>query len=123
MHYINKNYLIENPSHTFVYGDNLTRKGYGGAATLRDLPNTYGFITKKYPSNANSSFYNINEYSKVFFEELYKLKNEIENNVDKIFLISKLGAGLANKYRIFEEIIEPNLKKELSKYENVKFLF
>ncbi|MFW6247319.1 MAG: hypothetical protein ACOC22_04075 [bacterium] len=65
---ITRKYLKENPEHIFVFGDNLLRKGYGGAAKLRDLPNTYGFITKKYPDNKDESFYTPDEYM-IFIKE------------------------------------------------------
>lgn len=117
---ITKSYLRNNPNHIFVFGDNLKRKGYGGAATLRDEPNTYGFITKKAPNNNDGSFYTPDEYKEKFDVELKRLIKEIEKNPDKIFLISKLGAGLANKYGIYQKIIKPGLTI-LNKYDNVKF--
>ena len=120
---ITKEYLRQNPDHIFVFGDNLIRKGKGGAAILRDEPNVYGFITKKFPSVLKTDYYQVEEYIPVFHIEMNKLIQEIEGNPNKTYLISKLGAGLANKYQIWENVIEPNLKKMLEKYENVKFLF
>ena len=90
-----------------------------GAAELRDEPNTFGFITKKYPSNPLESFYGPEQYLLIYALEMSKLKLEIINNPDKTYLISKLGAGLANRYKIFEKVIEPNLKK----CKNVEFLW
>jgi hypothetical protein len=120
---ITKEYLKQHPDHIFVFGDNTLRKGKKGAAELRDEPNTYGFITKKEPNNKDNSFYTIEEYEKIFKIELQRLICEIETNPNCLFLISKLGAGLANKYGIWEYIIEPQLKEILSKYNNVKFLY
>ena len=120
---ITKKYLQSHPNEIFVFGDNVQRKGYGGAAILRDEKNTYGFITKKYPNNNISSFYIPSDYSVIFESELEKLVIMIEKNPNKTFLISKLGAGLANRYFIFEQIIEPVLKSKLQKYSNVKFLW
>lgn len=119
---VTKSYLRQNPNHIFVFGDNLKRKGYGGAAKLRDEPNTFGFITKKAPNNSDGSFYQPEEYREKFEVELRRLKKEIERNPDKTFLISKLGGGLANKYKIFQKVIKPGLK-ELKQYENVQFLY
>jgi hypothetical protein len=136
---ITAEYLRSHPNEIFVFGDNNLRKGKGGAAFLRDEKNVYGFITKKYPSNDDDSFYRPDEYENIYWEEIQKLRNHIlifngrfmvdknENIIDtkeiyKIFLISKLGAGRANRYHIFEEVIEPNIKKDLD-YENVKFLW
>ena len=119
---ITKEYLLRNPDHIFVFGDNITRKGMGGAAKLRYLENTYGFITKKYPNNYDSSFYRPDEYQKVFDIEFGKLFAAITNNKDKTYLISKLGSGLANKYNIWEQIIKRGLI-QLDDYSNVTLLW
>lgn len=118
---ITRSYLRKNPDYIFVFGDNLQRKGKGGAAKLRDEPNTYGFITKKAPSNNSGSFYKPDEYKEKFESELRKLIEEIEKNPNKTFLISKLGGGLANKFNIHEKIIKPGLER-LKEYNNVVFL-
>lgn len=118
---ISESFLRNNPDYIFVFGDNLLQKGKGGAAKLRDEPNTYGFITKKAPDNNDISFYRPDEYELKFKTELEKLEKLIQRNPNKIFLISKLGGGLANKYNIREKIIIPNINK-LSKYANVIFL-
>jgi len=119
---ITKSYLRKNPNHIFVFGDNLQRFGKGGAAVLRDEPNAYGFITKKAPNNNNGSFYRPEEYQEKFNTELKRLKKIITREINKTFLISKLGEGLANKYNIFEKVIQPGLE-ELREFDNVKFLF
>lgn len=120
---IDKHYLRQNPDHIFVFGDNLLRVGKGGAAILRDEPNTYGFVTKKAPTHNSSDSYKPEEYSSKYEVEIKRLKKEIEKSPTKTFLISKLGAGLANKYGIWEKIIRPNIRKDLSQYQNVKFLW
>jgi len=120
---ITREYLISHPDHIFVFGDNLLRKGKGGAAILRDEPNTYGFITKKYPDNNDKSFYTPDEYYDVYQKQIDALRGLMMANSEKVFLISKLGAGLANRYSIFEKIIEPNIRKDLSMFDNKKFLW
>ena len=109
--YITTEFLRKNPNIIFVFGDNLVRRGKGGAARLRDEPNAYGFLTKKYPNNKDSSFFRPKEYRIIFYRELLYLIKKIKKNQRKIYIIPKLGSGLANKYHIYEEIIEPNLKK------------
>ena len=109
--YVTEKFLRENPNVVFVFGDNLVRRGKGGAAKLRDEPNTYGFITKKYPNNNDKSFFRPLEYEELFWAELLLLSSEIEKHPERIYLVSKLGAGLANKYLIYEKVIEPGLKK------------
>lgn len=119
---ITREYLREHPNHVFVFGDNLLRKGKGGAAILRDEPNTYGFITKKAPNNNNESFYRPEEYVTVFVKQLYNLSWKIFDDTDRVYLISKLGAGLANRFKIWEKIIEPGLK-HIDAFPNVVFLW
>lgn len=121
--FITKEYLREHKDEIFVFGDNNLRYGKGGSAKLRDESNTYGFITKKAPNNNEESFYKRGEYEFVYQEERNKLMSEIKNNSDKLFLISKVGAGLANRYGIFEDVIEKNIKKDLESFRNVKFLW
>lgn len=119
---ITKEYLRENPDHIFVFGDNNLGKGYGGAAALRDELNAFGFTTKKAPNNIDSSFYRPGEYRQIFEQELESLIHFIETCPEKTFLISKIGSGLANRYKIWEKIIQPGLEC-LKKYPNVKFLW
>lgn len=123
MKIIDGKYLKENPNHIFVFGDNTCHRGKAGAAKYRDFPNTYGFITKIKPDMKPSSFFDVEEYQIVYQYEISKLRNEILNNPDKHYLISKLGSGLANKYGIYQEVIEPNIRKDLSDLHNVEFLW
>jgi len=122
MMFITGKYLTDNPNHIFVFGDNKLRYGTGGAAALRVYPNTYGFITKKYPSNNDDAFYRPNEYKPIFRSEMCSLIAEVNTYPNKLYLISQLGSGLANKYKIYDKIIRKELI-ELSDYENVKLLF
>jgi hypothetical protein len=118
---ITKYFLDNNPDAYFIFGDNLERKGYGGAAALRDHPHSFGFITKKFPDNRDTSFYHVEEYKEVFFEELYRLAKIVEKRPEKTFYISQLGGGLANRYQIWENLIKYNLVRTLSKFDNVVF--
>ena len=120
---ITKDYLKSHQNEIFVFGDNTLHQGKGGAAALRNESNVYGFITKRYPNNDDKSFYKPVVYAEIYAIEIDKLKNAIESNQDKIFLISKLGAGLANRYNIFEKVIAKFIKNDLSAYKNVKFLW
>ncbi len=120
---INEEFLKRNLKDVlFVFGDNAKHFGKGGAAKLRDEPNTFGFVTKKYPSNADCSFYTLHDYPSIFEEEKQKLIKLIKNNPDKWILISRIGGGLANKYGIFERIISPWLET-LEEYKNVILLY
>jgi hypothetical protein len=118
---ITQEFLDNNLDSYFIFGDNLERWGYGGAAKLRDHPHAIGFITKKFPDNNDTSFYKPEEYSAVFFEELKKLKTIIRKKPNKIFYISQLGGGLANKFYIWQKLIRHNLVTELENFDNVIF--
>ena len=118
---ITKEFLDENINSRFIFGDNLERRGTSGAAKLRYHNSSIGFITKKFPDNRDESFYKPEEYSSVFFEELDKLEKIIKNSSNNVFYISQLGAGLANKYRIWEKLIQHNLVRRLEKFNNVIF--
>lgn len=120
---ITENFLEKNPDSYFVFGDNTVRTGYGGGAILRDHPRAYGFITKLFPDNRDSSFYTVDQYKEVFFEELEKLKEFVSGHPDKKIYISQIGGGLANKYRIWENLIKPVIEKEFSEFDNVVFLW
>lgn len=115
-------YLDEHPEVIFVFGDNTIRKGTGGAAALRHHPQSYGFITKKFPNNIDSSFYTTDDYPEVFEAEIAKLVTMIEANPRKRFMISKLGGGLGNKYGIHQIIIAPRLKQLSEQYDNVELI-
>jgi hypothetical protein len=120
---ITKDFLDENPNAIFVFGDNLRRVGYGGAAALRDHKQTYGFITKRNPDNMDQSFYRPDNYRFDFNVYVLELRLFIEKNNDKTFYISQLGGGLANRYKIWEEVVKPGLEKNFSHYDNVVFLW
>jgi hypothetical protein len=120
---ITKKFLDENPRAIFVFGDNTQRNGYGGAAILRDHPQSYGFITKKFPDNEDESFYRPKEYTMIFFDELVNLREKIKEEPFRRFYISQLGGGLANKYKIWETLIKIGLEKNLKEYPNVIFLW
>lgn len=119
---VSLHFLRENPDHIFVFGDNTLRRGKKGAAMLRDEPNSYGFVTKKRPSYDPSAYYKPREYRGVFRTEMEKLERDIKLCPHLTFMISKLGAGLANKYGIYEKVIRDGLRT-LEKYDNVVFLF
>ena len=63
---MDREFLNRHGNVLFIFGDNSRHFGKGGAAKLRDRPNAIGFVTKKYPSNEDSSFFTLNDYSEVF---------------------------------------------------------
>lgn len=86
------------PHALFVYGDNNIGQGRGGQAIIRDLPNTIGIPTKKYPSNHPNAFYNDNEYN----DNTNRINNAIKTISEKslnykyvVFPEDGFGTGLA----------------------------
>ena len=120
---ITREFLDENPNAVFVFGDNTLRRGQGGAAILRYHPQALGFITKVTPSYEDEAFYTPQNYLSVYSEELEKLKTILTANPTRTYLISAVGGGLANKFGIFEEIIEKRMKSDLRDFKNVTFLW
>lgn len=115
-------WLENHPECIFVFGDNNLRRGTSGAAKLRDVVNSYGFITKQLPCNQDNCFFKPNEYLPIYKREINLLSSIINSEPNKTFLITKLGAGLANRFRIFEHIIAPHIKNDLQ-HKNVVWLW
>tara|TARA_R110002074_G_scaffold402324_1_gene606943 strand:- start:2175 stop:2519 length:345 start_codon:yes stop_codon:yes gene_type:complete len=106
-----------------VFGDNLDRIGRGGAAALRDHPQSIGFITKKTPSHRPAAYFFPDEYRPVFDKEVIHLCRTISRNPDKTYLISPVGSGLANAYGIFQQVIDGPLQQALGQFSNVVILW
>ncbi|XWV25133.1 hypothetical protein QJ856_gp0643 [Tupanvirus deep ocean] len=86
------------PHALFIYGDNNIKKGKGGQAIIRDLPNTMGIPTKKSPSNHPDSFYNDYEYE----DNIRRINNAVNDIIQKsqsykyvVLPENGLGTGLA----------------------------
>ena len=118
---VTKEYLDNHPDSYFIFGDNTAKFGRGGTAILRHHPRAVGFVTKKAPNYYDSSYYRPDEYRAVFVSEMFNLMKIIQQNQNSTFLISKLGAGLANRYGIWEKVIKNGLEKNLTSCENVIF--
>lgn len=88
----------DNPHCLFIFGDNTERKGFGGQAIIRGLPNTFGIVTKILPNITEESFMSDDnpehlELIKKDLEDLNKLYIEKEYNL--VFPTCGLGTGLA----------------------------
>jgi len=114
-------FLNRDPNAFFVFGDNLQRQGMAGAAALRHHPRAIGFVTKKAPNGEAKSCFQPEEYSKMFFDQLKQLSSHVKRNPQHKFYVSKLGAGYANRYYIWEKLIHHNLVNELQPFDNVVF--
>ena len=118
---VTEEFLNKDPNAWFVFGDNLKRQGFAGAAKLRHHPRAIGFNTKKAPDGDPGSCYTPEEYAKPFFSQLKQLRELVDKNPARKFYISKLGAGYANRYYIWEKLIHHNLVDELKECNNVVF--
>jgi hypothetical protein len=93
--YISREDLQSNPDKIFLFGDNLTRKGYGGQAKeMRDEPNAIGIPTKKLPTNGPNAFFSdieleINKYV------IDRAFGKIPRDKTIVMSSSGLGTGLA----------------------------
>jgi hypothetical protein len=106
--------IQENKDVLYLFGDNLLRKGLGGQAKeMRGEENTIGIITKKYPSNKETSFYTDNDFNSWVIEfdrDILKLETALNSGKYKALVIPQLGIGLAKlpekAPRIYKHLID-----------------
>ncbi len=66
MKWITRSFVRDHHDRIFLFGDNLTRQGYGGqAAAMRGEPNAVGIPTKKLPSDREAAFFSDEEFEKI----------------------------------------------------------
>lgn len=93
--YITREEVRANRDKIFLFGDNLTGRGYGGQAKeMRGEENSLGIPTKKLPSNSKDAFFTDKEFAaniKAIDEAFGKIPPE------RVVVIPKagLGTGLA----------------------------
>lgn len=107
-----------NPNKIYVFGDNLHRKGIGGQAIIRGLPNTFGIATKAKPSQINDSYFSDSRFN-LYFD---MIKTDIEGlmflrDQGKTIVFPKggLGTGLSdmpNKCPVLFRVMNEMLLKE-----------
>lgn len=120
---VTKQYLRNNPNVIFVFGDNSKRLGKLGTSFLRDELNTYGFIIKKNSKSDASSYFEIEEYSNVYFNEIDKFRKEVMENKRRIFLIDDFGKWKNGDTNLFNNFLKEKMVDDLSDLDNVKFLW
>ena len=87
--------LKNNPDKIFLFGDNLTKKGYGGQAKeMRDETNAIGIPTKKLPSNDLDAFFTDREFWSNK-EAIDKAFTKIPKDKTIVIPSAGLGTGLA----------------------------
>lgn len=116
---ITRSKIRENPDVLYLFGDNLLRKGLGGQAKeMRGEENTIGVVTKKYPSNHNSSFFkdeDFEQWLEEFSKDIDKLETAIKSNKYRALVIPKIGQGLADLANKAPNIWE-HIKNKLDSY-------
>jgi hypothetical protein len=95
--------LRENPTHLFVFGDNIMREGKGGQAIIRDEPNAFGIVTKRLPSQHSDSYFsdgNLFENSQLIAADildLYCIINDpYYDYTHVVFPFACIGTGLSD---------------------------
>jgi hypothetical protein len=96
--YITESDCLNNPNSLYLFDDNVLRKGKEEQAQIRDCDNSFGIITKRFPSNYENSF--LSDCTK----DAFLLKNDLINLIKildskqySILVIPEdgLGMGLA----------------------------
>jgi len=106
------------PDKIFVFGDNLVRRGKGGQAIIRDLPNTFGIPTKRIPSTHIKAYFSDQQDEvNAVVDALLELKKMWEAGSTLVFPKQGFGKGLAKmnmyspalyeKMNIFLKKMEP----------------
>jgi len=118
----------------YIFGDNDVKKGLGGQAVIRDLPNAWGIPTKKFPNFNPKSYYYDSEYEtncRNIQNALDSIKAEVKKEFYKYLVLPEdgFGTGLAKLpkkapktfnylvqgiYDLIEEI-DPKALKQLEK--------
>lgn len=94
---ITREYIRNNPKKTFLFGDNLQKKGYGGQAKeMRGEPNCIGIPTKKKPTMDNDAFFTDDEFKENVhhIDKAIKEVTKLGNNVI-VIPSSGIGTGMA----------------------------
>lgn len=98
---ITRDKLKNNPDVLYLFGDNIERKGYGGQAKeMRGEPNAIGIVTKRYPSNKESSFFtddlDYDSFREILRSDYLNVINYILINKPRAVVVPPIGVGLAD---------------------------
>lgn len=96
MKWITRAYVREHRNRIFLFGDNLTRSGFGGqAAAMRGEPNLVGIPTKKIPSNSEDAFFTDAEFeqNKAAIDHSFQLLSAKSSATNQIIVIPADGIG------------------------------
>lgn len=94
--FITRDYVRANPDKTFLFGDNLEQRGYGGqAAAMRAEPNAVGIPTKKKPSMGTDAFFTDAEFeqNKAAIDRAFATLAETVTDSSRAIVIPSDGLG------------------------------
>ena len=98
MKWITRSFVREHRDHIFLFGDNLTRRGFGGqAAQMRSEPNAIGIPTKKLPSNDEEAFFTDAEFeqNKAAIDRAFDRIAPMSSTLEQVIVIPSDGLGTA----------------------------
>lgn len=90
--------VMAHPNSLFLFDDNLERRGRGGQAVIRDLPNALGVPTRRAPRRDESAYFTDSDYNKVarlIYEVFRKAYTHLRLGKDVVIPLDGLGTGLA----------------------------
>ena len=121
--FLNSKYLREHPNHVVVVGT----MG-GGIPIPRDVqevllsPQVHVFPTKRSITGYRQDYYTVAEYLPVFERALERLEGQIAQHPAFTFIITMVGAGSADEYDIFSEVVKPAFVDRLRRFPNVELV-
>lgn len=99
--FITREMIRADKTSTYLFGDNMTRTGYGGQAReMRGEPNVIGIPTKRAPSNDEWAFFSDNslldsDIARSIDEAFGKAEDLLLSGHDIVVPADGLGSGLA----------------------------
>jgi hypothetical protein len=95
--HITRNDVQNNPQALFIFGDNDTRRGYGGqAGEMRGEPNTAGIRVKRTPRMDDEAFYTDYEYEcniRKIQEDIDTIRSRVGITLYPVIIIPSAGIG------------------------------
>ena len=84
----------------FVFGDNLDKRGTGGSACIRHLPNAYGIPTKYHPKRWESAYFKDDLHMTCWHKYIKPCMDNLETlmvmqNINIAWPRDGIGTGLA----------------------------
>ena len=86
------------PGKIFVFGDNETRRGKGGQAVIRDLPNVIGIRTKKKPTTDSDAYWTDDDLElnkRKIMEDINSIRLELMFGKTIVLARGGYGTGLS----------------------------